>query len=236
MAAIPCGPVTVDRSGARYEEVERAIRDLIAAAGPGGPLPPELELAGRLGVSRGTVRKAMDRFVAAGTIVRSRSRGTFVKHQSIERGVVVGAIGASRGHHFEVVSTHVRTRRARTAEAAALYLDRGDQVQEVTRKAHLEGKPVSLNVSVFPEDVPLPDDLTRPWAASLASMGVHLATLEDAVTAEAASKRVARELEVAPGEPILLITRRSFDDSGRPVEYAKAWLHPDASYANQHHL
>lgn len=229
--------MTTSRRGARYGRVERAIRALIAEVGPDGALPPEVELADRLGVSRGTVRKAMDRFVAAGAIQRTPSRGTFVARQPIERGIVVRKIGETiHGDHFEVVRAHVRRRKARAEEADALRLGRGDTVQAVTRHAHLNGRPVCLNVSVFPGSIQLPADLTLPWATSLSTVGIHLALLEDSVAAELASPRVARVLEIDPGMPVLTITRVAYDDANRPIEYSRAWLHPDARYRNQHRL
>src|SRR6218665_1107113 len=46
--------------------------------GAGEALPSEMELADRLGVSSGTVRKGLDSLVAEGVLVRRQGLGTFV--------------------------------------------------------------------------------------------------------------------------------------------------------------
>lgn len=223
---------------ARYQEVEREIRETIAAVGPGGRLPGELELAKRLGVSRGTVRKAMGRFVAAGTIERRTSHGTIVRTPRAESNIAFLAPYGFRpaGHRLEVSTARVRSRTATRDEAVDLEIAAGSPVHEVTRRTNVDDSPFSLNVSVFPGDVNLPDDLTRPWSITFAAMGIHLVRFDDAVSASAASATVARALRVGRGSPVLVVRRVAYDDSGRPIEAARAWLRPDAAYTVQHRL
>jgi GntR family transcriptional regulator len=59
---------------------------------PGDRLPPEQELAGMLGVSRGTLRSALRRLEEAGEIVRRQGSGTFVGSMGPPRGVLSGAL------------------------------------------------------------------------------------------------------------------------------------------------
>ena len=62
------------------DDTEDALRAWLAtgARRPGDRLPPELELAGMLGVSRGTLRTALDRLEEAGEITRRQGSGTYV--------------------------------------------------------------------------------------------------------------------------------------------------------------
>src|SRR5215210_9388817 len=62
------------------DDTEGALRGWLAAGArrPGDRLPPELELAGMLGVSRGTLRTALDRLEEAGEITRRQGSGTYV--------------------------------------------------------------------------------------------------------------------------------------------------------------
>src|SRR5918994_6625229 len=62
------------------DDTEEALRAWLAtgARRPGDRLPPELELAGMLGVSRGTLRTALDRLADAGEITRRQGSGTYV--------------------------------------------------------------------------------------------------------------------------------------------------------------
>src|ERR671916_812293 len=62
------------------DDTEQALRALLATGShrPGDRLPPELELAGMLGVSRGTLRTALDRLEESGEITRRQGSGTYV--------------------------------------------------------------------------------------------------------------------------------------------------------------
>jgi DNA-binding GntR family transcriptional regulator len=62
------------------DTAESALRERLAPgrARPGDRLPPEKELAEELGVSRGTLRLALERLESNGEIVRRQGSGTFV--------------------------------------------------------------------------------------------------------------------------------------------------------------
>ena len=62
------------------DATEAALRERLAPgrARPGDRLPPENELAEALGVSRGTLRLALERLESNGEIVRRQGSGTFV--------------------------------------------------------------------------------------------------------------------------------------------------------------
>ena len=64
----------------KLEQAEAALMRLVESGrfGPGGRLPPERELCGQLGISRSTLRKALDLLEARGKIWRHVGRGTFV--------------------------------------------------------------------------------------------------------------------------------------------------------------
>jgi GntR family transcriptional regulator len=70
---------------AAYRRIERHLRELLAGgAGRTEPLPSEVELAERFGVSRMTARQAFAGLAADGLIVRYRSRGTFAAVRVLE--------------------------------------------------------------------------------------------------------------------------------------------------------
>jgi GntR family transcriptional regulator len=72
-------------SEAAYRRIERHLRELLAeGAGRTEPLPSEVELAERFGVSRMTARQAFAGLAADGLIVRYRSRGTFATVRVLE--------------------------------------------------------------------------------------------------------------------------------------------------------
>src|SRR5919199_1478972 len=75
--------------GPAHAQIEEWLAGAIAPGRPpvGGRLPPERELAGRLGVSRMTLRQALAALEARGLLVRSvgRNGGTFVAEPKLER-------------------------------------------------------------------------------------------------------------------------------------------------------
>ncbi len=70
--------------GPLYEQVHKALRSRILAGEwePREPLPGEACLSRELGVSIGTVRKAMDQLTRENIVVRERGRGTFVRRDN----------------------------------------------------------------------------------------------------------------------------------------------------------
>ena len=76
----PSRSVPLSRSVPAYLQIEEQLADRIEAGefAPGDVLPTERELTRQLGVSRMTVRAAMDRLVQRDLIVRRQGSGTFV--------------------------------------------------------------------------------------------------------------------------------------------------------------
>jgi GntR family transcriptional regulator len=74
------GPLDESSSLPLYQQLERALREAIERRvfGPDDALPAERDLATELSVSRITVRKAIDRLVNEGLLVRRQGSGTFV--------------------------------------------------------------------------------------------------------------------------------------------------------------
>lgn len=81
-------------SGPLYDQVHKHLRARILAGEweHWQPLPPEVMLSQELGVSVGTVRKAMEKLMQEKIVVRERGRGTFVRRDSNERPISTLAI------------------------------------------------------------------------------------------------------------------------------------------------
>src|SRR5690606_40677585 len=82
----------------KRERVRDAILDLIEERRPGDAIPSERTLCARLGVSRPTVRAAVDELVVAGLLVREHGRGMFVADEKITQELVPdrGSFGLPR--------------------------------------------------------------------------------------------------------------------------------------------
>ncbi len=216
-----------------HMSVERALRQLVAAAEPGSLLPPELELAAELGVSRTTVRQAMQRLVAAGMLRRTAGRGTEVIDRHIDTQLdftpFARALEAS-GHDVKTAEASVVQRIVDDEEAAALELPAGTEVKELRRLRLVDDVPFALLRTVLLPRVPLPDDLSGSLYEFLDRAGVHLTRLNDIVSSIGAPAVVARALEVRPGAPVLVIRRVARDDAGDPIEFTRTYLRSGAGY------
>lgn len=72
-----------------YYQLMEIIRSYIEKMGlePGDKLPSERELVQHFGISRMTMRQAINELVNEGLLVRSRGLGTFLKPQKVVRGL-----------------------------------------------------------------------------------------------------------------------------------------------------
>jgi len=71
----------------KQRETRERVLDLIEALSPGDAIPSERQLSLDLGVSRLTVRAALDDLVREGYLVRRRGAGTFVSEPKVAKGV-----------------------------------------------------------------------------------------------------------------------------------------------------
>lgn len=67
-----------DSERSLYEQITDRLRDYVHQLEVGQQLPTELSLVEMFGVSRSTVRKAVERLVSEGVLVRRAGKGTFV--------------------------------------------------------------------------------------------------------------------------------------------------------------
>ena len=215
-----------------YAQIEGRLAQAISAGdlAAGERLPPERELARRLGVSRMTLRQALDDLERRGLLVRvvGRHGGTFVAEPKVERDLTVLA-GLSRQLQGQGRLAGARLVRAEPGpasprEAGALGLPEGDPVFEIVRVRLSDGRPLALERSVLPAG-PFPGLLELPLDGSLYELmegkyGRRPARALERLEPVAAGPEEAELLEVKPGAPMMLVERTAFDDGGAPVEWA----------------
>jgi len=212
-----------------YAQVEETIRQRLLDNywRPGEILPSEFQLAAELGVSQGTVRKALNDMVAENLLVRRQGRGTFVSEHTERRELFLffNLVGEDGAHTMPVSRVLACDRRKATAdERARLDLPAGAKVVTVRRVRALHGRPVIVDrVTVaqarfanLGSDVKLPENLYRFYQSEY---GITIASANERVRAVAASAEEAELLGLEPGAPLLEIDRISLTLDGRPVEW-----------------
>jgi len=215
-----------------YVQVCNLLADRIANGvwPPGSTLPNELDLARELGVSSGTVRKALDRLERDRLVDRRQGRGTFVVDlASGEAAARFSNIRDGEGRRL-IGDIEVLTQieaEPTALERQRLRLEAADTVVRATRLRRYRNQPflheeLALAMGRFPG---LSEPAADLWISALAQRhGVQLAHASEGVTLEAATSLAAKRLEVAQCTPLLRLERTIWAASGEPVEWRVALL------------
>lgn len=211
-----------------YRQVrETLVRRMVDGVwAPGEPLPSEMQLAAELGVSQGTVRKALDEMAAENLVTRRQGRGTFVARHDEERILFqfFKIVGDDGERHFP--ASHVlgiEKARATVTEAAVLGLARNKRVLRIRRMRTIGGTPLIVEDLTLPEhlfpglaDAPVPNNLYGLYATRY---GITVARAREKLKAVACTPEDALQLGIAAGTPVLTIDRLGYGLEGQPVEW-----------------
>ncbi len=230
-------PIAPDAAGLPlFRVVKRSLLRAIESGEvpPGAALPSEGELAQAMGVSIGTLRRAVDELAAEHIVVRRQGRGTFVATHNADRFLfqffhVEREDGLPEVPHVEVLSFE----RGRVDEqaSAALALREGDPAIVIENRLSLQGRPVIHDRLVLP--AALFRGLTEAKFARRPSTIYHLYQTEYGITVVRAHERaralpleraIARVLGLNPGTPVLQVRRTALTFGDKPVEYRVSTL------------
>ncbi|MFD8227355.1 GntR family transcriptional regulator [Streptomyces massasporeus] len=205
------------------QQLEAAIEHGVLS--PGNLLGNEVDLSVRLGLSRPTVRQAIQSLVDKGLLVRRRGVGTQVVHSQVRRPLELSSLyddleTAGQAPTTEVVRNEVVP--ASCEVAAALGVPEGDEVTVLDRLRRTHGRPVALLRNHLPVSL-LNLDGARLESTGLYRMmrsaGITLHSARQTIGARAATAQEAARLDEPEGAALLTMQRTAYDDTGRPVEY-----------------
>lgn len=226
-----------DGAGPLYLQLSRRIADEIArgALTPGKGLPPEREMASLTGLSRVTVRKAVQNLVQSGQLVQRRGSGTFVaprverveqalsmltsfSEDMARRGKVVRSVWLSRSVHAPAPE-----------EMMVLGLSAKDRVARLERVRLADEVPMAIERAALATSV-LPDPTTVQGSLyeALARRGLRPTRAVQRISAANLGTHDAGLLEVPPGAAALRIERVSYLPSGRVIEFTRSIYRGDA--------
>jgi GntR family transcriptional regulator len=217
-----------------YQRIAGTLEVRIAERGlaPGSRLPSERELAEAFGASRMTVRQALKDLERRGLVEARVGQGTFVSVPRIDRQsqTLAGFTEQMRGTGRDASSVVLDATIAATdAEAAqALGVPEHTLVSRLVRLRLVDGKPVALERTEIP--VALAPGLLDRTDFSTDSLyrvlrqayGIQPSEAEETVCAALGERRASVALGIPPDTPVLTFTRRTFDASGRAVEYVRS--------------
>lgn len=213
-----------------YLQVRDAlVARIVAGEWPiGTVLPSEIVLAQTMGVSPGSVRRAMDEMEAERIVVRRQGRGTYVNDQSTsEMSIRYSSIKNAEGIRIEgsLITNNVDSGSATAAEADRLGVRTGAQVLRVDRFHVYNGNYFLFEQALLPTDIfpKLPNDVGQYRICTLAQTnGIFLGEADERVTADMPTEWEAKMLAVPPEKPILRLDRIIVTLCGRVAEARSA--------------
>ena len=234
---MPGPKFTLDRSGPVplyfqvAEQFERAI--ISGKIAPGERIANEVALAQELGLSRPTMRQAIQVLVDKGMLVRKRGVGTQVVRGKIRRSVELTSLfddlsAAGQKPRTDVVSLGKVP--ADEDVARELQLVKGEDVWSLERIRYVGPQPLALMHNFIPVDVVDLDtvDLERTGLyAFLRESGILMRVARQRIGARSATSDEAALLDEKKGAPLLTMQRTAYDNAGRAVEYGRHGYRPD---------
>jgi GntR family transcriptional regulator len=205
------------------QQLEAAIEHGTLA--PGNLLGNEVDLSVRLGLSRPTVRQAIQSLVDKGLLVRRRGVGTQVVHSQVRRPLELSSLYDDLETAGQAPTTRVlRNERipASTEVAAALGIAEGAEVVALERLRGTHERPVAFLRNF------LPATLLEPPTERLESTGLYrlmrsagivLHSARQSIGARGATAEEGALLDERKGAALLTMRRTAYDVTGRPVEY-----------------
>jgi GntR family transcriptional regulator len=213
----------------KQSHTRQQVLDLIESLGVGTAIPSERQLSADLGVSRLTLRAALDDLAREGYLVRRRGSGTYVQQPKIAQELTItsfsddmrrrGMSPASRT--LSMITTHAGARLGRF-----LNVSPSEQIVVVKRLRMADGETMAIETLHIPEAlVPglTPKGLTGSFYELLRDRyGVTIVGGTQAIEPTVTNEEESEALGVPLHSPAFLFERTSRDEAGRTVEFVRS--------------
>lgn len=226
----------------KYEQIARDIYNDIASGKyePGSQLALEKEMCAHYGVSRITVKRAVDELVKQGLVVKRRGSGTFVKGVQEEDVENVGMCG-----QFDGFSNTYRGRKVTTdvkkfeilhpsgEVAEKLKISTDDFVYDIVRVRYLDGSPENVEYTQMPIEV-IPGIKQEVLLNSIYdhienTLKLQIQSAHRTVSADMPTEKEREYLQIKSELPVLQVAQVAFLSDGRPFEYSRSRHRGDTS-------
>lgn len=214
-------------------DIQHSIKD--GTLKPGDKLPTVVEFCELYGVSKITVRRAMERVAELGLVTSRRGSGTFVKdtdglpQSMLYSGQMDHASGftAEHGNKGQQVESRIYDFGIEPpSEDIARYLNisKDDFVYRICRTRLADGVPIVIEYTYMPIDL-IPGLKKQHLLGSIYSyihdtLGLTISSFHRTVRAVASTEEEAERLSVQPGDPLLELEQIGFLDNGLAFEYS----------------
>lgn len=223
------GPVPI-----YYQISSRLAAAIHSGAIPSGArLENEISIAQRLGVSRPTIRRAIQELVDKGVLVRRRGIGTQVVQGQVTRQVELTSLYEDLTSAHHTPSTIVLAHEVVAANeqiAISLGLQPDSAVVYIRRQRSTDGVPVAVLENYLPyefNDITTDQLRERGLYQILRARGVAIQIAKQRIGARRAQGDESDLLHIDKGGPVLTMERVAYNNSGRAIEFGHHCYRPD---------
>ena len=203
----------------------------------GSKLPSENDLIQKFGVSRVTVRQALEALRAQGIVESRQGKGWFVRRvcavQHLGRLLGFGEMLAPMGVRGRSKVLDLGECVAPDAVAAALGLPGGERLIRIARLRIAGGRVMSYDISYFPIEIGhrlLQQNLAEQDIFVLLerALKIPLGYADVTIEISPAEADTAERLHIAPATSIFKITRLTYDSCGFPIDFEYIYAFPES--------
>ncbi len=224
-----------------YNQIECNLRDLVVNGHlkSGEAMPGEWKLADLYGVSRLTVRRALDELVRQNWLEKKHGVGTFVRQPNMAT-IASGKLSFTeqmRSIGREPSSKFISQRVVPATEiiARALRIQDGDPILEITRIRLADNVPILFESACLSTEQ-FPSLQTHDWSQEESlykvlsdEYEINISAMDHTIKPVTLTEKEARYLKAKAGIPALLSQIIAFTSSGVPAEYAWSVSNGDKS-------
>lgn len=238
---IPAIKITRSNPLPLYAQLRQSILEMIETnhLGPGCQLPPEEELVAMTGLSRFTVRQALEELEKEGRVKRIHGKGTFVSEPKVPLSVAYKLLGFSedmtrKGHRVGSQVLEIGLCPAADDVAHALAIAPESPIVRLKRLRILDGEPFMIDTIHVRLDLCPGLEMVDFTDESLFHIledhyGLRIVRAQRTLRIVIAEPWAASLLGVSKGSPLHLLTDLAFVESGEPVEFAHTLVHAGRS-------
>ncbi len=220
-----------------YAQIEDQIREAIKSPEykNGKMLPSEVDLSKQLGISRSTLRHAINKLVFEGLLVRKKGIGTFVANKAVSTKLSnwLSFTQEMRALGIEVKNYELHVQWEKPNEELCNFFNIFPNT-EILRLERLRGKPeypFVLFISYFNPRIGLTgnEDFSRQLYDILENdYNTIVKYSKEEISAKTADKKLSEKLQINVGDPILVRKRHVYDPGNHPVEWNIGYYRADS--------
>lgn len=197
-------------------------------------IPTEHELADMLGMSRGTIRRAINTLVEEGLLVQMRGKGTFVTNSTISHPTGNCLISFAESLQSQGIDFTTRVVRQDVVKAddfisSKLYVPAGSPVLMLDRVRYVDDEPILYfesveNLTALPGLEEFDFNENNLFATIESNYNKRIGYSNAQYAARVAGEKRGEMLGVSPESPVLHLRQQVFLTDNTPIEWSNVWL------------